>query len=103
MRALRRYAKRGGGSPVVSLDEVATVSVEKASDLIAVDDALTRLSELHARKGRVVELRFFGGLSVEETAEVLQVSPNTVLREWRRAKAWLHRELSAPGTAYHST
>jgi DNA-directed RNA polymerase specialized sigma24 family protein len=77
--------------------------VEKASDLIAVDDALTRKSELHARKGRVVELRFFGGLSVEETAEVLQVSPNTVLREWRRAKTWPHRELSAPGAAYRST
>jgi RNA polymerase sigma factor (TIGR02999 family) len=95
----RRYAKRGGGAPVVSLDEAATVSVEKASDLIAVDDALTRLSELDARKARVVELRFFGGLSVEETAEVLKVSPNTVLREWRTAKAWLHRELSAPGAA----
>jgi RNA polymerase sigma factor (TIGR02999 family) len=100
----RRYAKRGGGAPVVSLDEAATVSVEKASDLIAVDDALTRLSELDARKARVVELRFFGGLSVEETAEVLKVSPNTVLREWRTAKAWLHRELSAPGapTAYET-
>ncbi len=99
----RRYAKRGGGAPVVSLDEAATVSVEKASDLIAVDDALIRLSELDARKGRVVELRFFGGLSVEETAEVLKVSPNTVLREWRTAKAWLHRELSAPGAAARST
>jgi RNA polymerase sigma factor (TIGR02999 family) len=102
MRA-RRYAKRGGGAPVVSLDDAATVSVEKASDLIAVDDALTRLSELDARKGRVVELRFFGGLSVEETAEVLKVSPNTVLREWRTAKAWLHRELSALGAAERST
>jgi RNA polymerase sigma factor (TIGR02999 family) len=91
----RRYAKRGGGAPVVSLDEAAAVSVEQASNLVAVNDALVRLSELDARKGRVVELRFFGGLSVEEAAEVLQVSPNTVLREWRTAKAWLHRELSA--------
>jgi len=99
----RRYGKRGGGAPVVSLDEAATVSVEKASDLIAVDDALTRLSELDARKGRVVELKFFGGLSVEEIGEVLQVSPTTVLREWRTAKAWLHRELSAPGAAERST
>jgi RNA polymerase sigma factor (TIGR02999 family) len=99
----RRYAKRGGGAPVVSLDEAATVSVEKASELIAVDDALTRLSELDARKSRVVELRFFGGLSVEETAEVLKVSPNTVLREWRTAKAWLHRELSDAGAADRST
>lgn len=93
----RHYAKRGGGAPVVSLHEAAEVSVEKASDLIAVDDALIRLSELDARKGRVVELRFFGGLTVEETAEVLQISPNTVLREWATAKAWLHRELSTPG------
>jgi RNA polymerase sigma factor (TIGR02999 family) len=99
----RRYAKRGGGAPVVSLEEAATVSMERAADLVAIDDALTRLSELDARKGRVVELRFFGGLSVEETAEVLQVSPNTVLREWRTAKAWLHRELSAPGGACRST
>lgn len=99
----RRNAKRGGGAPVVSLDEAATLSVERASDLIAVNDALTRLSELDARKGRVVELRFFGGLSVEETAEVLQISPNTVLRDWRTAKAWLHRELSAPGAAYRRT
>ena len=93
----RRYAKRGGGASVVLIEEAATVSVERATDLVAVDDALTRLSEIDPRKGRVVELRFFGGLSVEETAEVLQVAPNTVLREWRTAKAWLHRELSAPG------
>src|SRR5215471_4690626 len=92
----RRYAKRGGGAPMVSLQEASEVFVEKAADLIAVDDALTRLSELDARKGRVVELRFFGGLTVEETAEALQISPNTVLREWATAKAWLHRELSAP-------
>jgi len=99
----RRYAKRGGGAPVVTLDEAAALSVERASDLIAVDDVLNRLSELDPRKGRVVELRFFGGLSVEETAEVLQISPNTVLRDWRTAKAWLHRELSTSGVAYRST
>ena len=99
----RRYAKRGGVAAVVLLDEAATVSVERAADLVAVDDALTRLSKLDARKGRVVELRFFGGLSVEETAEVLEVSPNTVLREWRTAKAWLHRELSAQDWAGRST
>jgi RNA polymerase sigma-70 factor (ECF subfamily) len=91
----RRYAKRGAGAPLVSLDEAATLSVERAPDLIAVDDALTRLSELDPRKGHIVELRFFGGLSVEETAEVLQISSNTVLRDWRTAKAWLHRELCA--------
>jgi RNA polymerase sigma factor (TIGR02999 family) len=98
----RRYAKRGGGAPAVSLDEAAALSAERSSDLIAVDDALTRLSELDARKGRVVELRFFGGLTVEETAEVLQISPNTVLRDWGTAKAWLHRELSASGDVHHS-
>jgi RNA polymerase sigma factor (TIGR02999 family) len=91
----RRYAKRGGGAPVVTLDEAAALSVERASELVAVDDALTRLSEVDSRKARVVELRFFGGLSVEETAEVLQIAPNTVVRDWRTAKAWLHRELSA--------
>jgi len=99
----RRYAKRGGGAPVVSLDEASTLSAERASDLIAVNDALTRLSELDARKGRVVELRFFGGLSVEESAEVLDISPNTVLREWKTAKAWLHRELSDPIAARPAT
>ena len=99
----RRYAKRGGGASVVSLDEAANLSVERASDLIAVHDALTRLSELDARKGRVVELRFFGGLSVEETAKVLDISANTVLREWKTAKAWLHRELSDPVAARSAT
>ena len=88
---------------MVSLDEAATLSAERASDLIAVHDALTRLSELDARKGRVVELRFFGGLSVEESAEVLDISPNTVLREWKTAKAWLHRELSDPVAASPAT
>jgi RNA polymerase sigma factor (TIGR02999 family) len=95
----RGRAKRGGGAPVVSLDEAAALSAERASELVAVNDALDRLAALDERKSRVVELRFFGGLSVEETAEVLQVSPNTVMRDWRTAKAWLHRELRDPGTA----
>ena len=89
----RGRVKNGGGVQMVSLDEVTAVSLERSKDLIALNDALTRLSELDPRKGRVVELKFFGGLSVEETASVLQISPNTVLRDWRTAKAWLHREL----------
>ena len=86
-------AKRGGGN-TISLDEVAIVSDERAAELIALDDALTALAEIDERKSRVVELRYFGGLSVEETAAVLGVSADTVTREWRRAKAFLHRELT---------
>jgi len=89
----RHYAKRGGGARAVSLDEAAVVSQEQAAELIALDDALTDLAALHPRQSRVVELRFFGGLSVEETAEVLKVSPDTVMRDWRMAKAWLHHQL----------
>lgn len=92
----RGYQKRGGGVPKVTLDEGLIGPVEKARDVIALDDALQSLSEMDARKGRVVELRFFGGLSVKETAEVLKVSPDTVLRDWRLAKAWLKREMSRP-------
>jgi RNA polymerase sigma factor (TIGR02999 family) len=87
-------AKRGGSAGTISLDEVATVSQARATALIALDDALERLAAIDPRKSRVVELRFFGGLSVEETAQVLHVAPNTVLRDWRIAKAWLHREIS---------
>lgn len=90
----RGYLKRGGGVPKVTLDEGLIGPVEKAHDLIALDDALQTLSEMDPRKGRVVELRFFGGLSVKETAEVLKVSPDTILRDWRLAKAWLKREMS---------
>lgn len=82
----------------VELDEALmvspVVSKERSADLVALDDALQSLEALDPRKGRVVELRFFGGLSVEETAEVLQVSPETVMRDWKMAKVWLHRELS---------
>ncbi|MBI1762564.1 MAG: sigma-70 family RNA polymerase sigma factor [Acidobacteria bacterium] len=90
----QHYAKRGGGQPLLALDEALTFTLERAPDLVALDDALHALAALDERKGRVIELRFFGGLSVEETAEVLQVSPDTVLRDWRLAKAWLLRELS---------
>lgn len=87
-------AKRGGGVGTISLDEAAIVSQARATELLALDDALERLATIDPRKSRVVELRFFGGLSVEEAAIVLNVAPNTVLRDWRLAKAWLHREIS---------
>jgi RNA polymerase sigma factor (TIGR02999 family) len=90
----RHYAKRGGEARQVSLTEAAVVSVERGEDFIALDEALESLAAIDARKGRIVELRFFGGLSVEETAEVLKISSRTVMREWSVAQAWLHRELS---------
>jgi RNA polymerase sigma-70 factor (ECF subfamily) len=86
-------ARRGGGH-TISLDEVAVVSDERASELVALDEALTTLGRVDERKSRVVELRYFGGLSVEETATVLGVSEDTITRDWRRAKAFLRRELS---------
>ena len=90
----RQYAKRGGDVRHVSLAEAAVVSEERGADFIALDDALRGLAVIDPRKCQVVELRFFGGLSVEEAAEVLKVSPRTVMREWSLAQAWLHRELS---------
>jgi RNA polymerase sigma-70 factor (ECF subfamily) len=89
----RHYVKRGGGVRRVSLAEAAVVSAERGEDFIALDDALDRLAAIDVRKGRIVELRFFGGLSVEETAEVLKISSRTVMREWSLAQAWLHRDL----------
>lgn len=90
-----RYAKRGGGAHKVSLDAAAVLSEERAADLVALDDALTSLAGIDPRKSHVVELRFFGGLSIEETAEVLKVSSMTVQREWRWAKAYLYREVGS--------
>ena len=90
----RNYQKRGGAALYVSFDEALAVSEEKDAEIVAVDEALSALAAVDARKGQVVELRFFGGLSVEETAEVLKVSPETVKRDWRFAKSWLHRALS---------
>ena len=87
------YAKRGGGAVHIPLDEAAVLTQERAAELVALDEALTALAALDERKGRVVELRYFGGLSVEEAAEVLGVSPDTVTRDWRRAKAFLRREM----------
>src|SRR5437016_164921 len=89
------YGKRGAGAQHVPLDEVAVVSQERAAELVALDDALTSLAKIDERKGKIIELRLFGWLSVDETAEVMNVSPVTVMREWRAAKAWLHREVSA--------
>jgi len=89
----RHATKRGGEARAVSLDEAAIVTKDQATEVIALDMALNTLSELAPRQSRVVELRYFGGLSVEETAEVLKVSPETVTRDWRMAKAWLLREL----------
>jgi RNA polymerase sigma-70 factor, ECF subfamily len=90
-----QYAKRGGGALKVSLDEAAAATEERAAELLAVDEALEKLTALDVRKGRIVELRFFGGLSLEETAEVMGISSPTVQREWRAAKAWLHRMLTS--------
>jgi RNA polymerase sigma factor (TIGR02999 family) len=98
-RILMNYArdqqrlKRGGGATQVSLSEVAVISLNKSTDLLALDEALERLAETDERKARVVELRYFGGLSVEETAEVLSISEITVLRDWKFAKAWLLRDI----------
>jgi RNA polymerase sigma factor (TIGR02999 family) len=90
----RGYQKRGGGAEKVSMDEAILVSAEPRQDLIALDDALNALAAFDLRKSQVVEMRFFGGLSVEETAEALHVSADTVMRDWRLAKVWLVRELS---------
>jgi RNA polymerase sigma factor (TIGR02999 family) len=90
----RRYAKRGGEAIRVTFDKVLDMPDVHAPDWVALDDALRALEALDGRIGRVVEFRFFGGLSVEETAEVLQVSPQTVHRDWRFAKTWLRRELT---------
>ena len=86
--------KRGGETQIVSIEDVAVLSNERAGEIVALDEALEHLFELDKRKGKVVELRYFGGLSVEETAEVLKISPETVMRDWRFAKTWLLRELS---------
>ena len=91
----RARDKRGGGAPHVALEEADVVfEGEGADDLVALDEALRGLEEFDPRKARVVELRYFAGLSIEETAEVLGVSPTTVRREWRRAKAWLYRAIA---------
>ena len=89
-----RYAKRGAGARKVDLDEAALLPDRRAAELIALDDALRELATVDPRKSKVVELRFFGGLSIEEAAEVMKISSGTVQREWRAARAWLHRAIS---------
>lgn len=89
----RRYAKHGGELQQVPLDEAGVMSHERAGELIALDEALDELAKLDPRKSRVVELRYFGGLSLEETAEVLEISLMTVRRDWRAAKAWLYKRV----------
>jgi len=91
----RRYAKRGGDARRVPLDEAMIVSEERAADVVALDAALNSLAEIDPRQSQIVELRFFGGLSIEETAEILAVSPGTVMREWTLAKAWLRRAITS--------
>jgi RNA polymerase sigma-70 factor (ECF subfamily) len=95
--ARRHNLKRGRGIQHIPLDETAVVGGERAADMVALDDAMNLLGKLDPRKVQVVEMRFFGGLSVEETAEVLKVSAVTVMRDWNTAKAWLYRQLM-PGT-----
>ena len=90
----RQSQKRGGARRKVSLEETLIVSPERGADMVALDDALQALAAVDARKCQVVELRYFGGLSVEECAEALRVSADTILRDWRLAKSWLRRELS---------
>ena len=90
--ARKRASAKGGGAKL-SLEEAAVLSDERAAELVALDEGLVSLAEIDERKSKIVEMRFFGGLSVEEIANVIGVSPDTITREWRRAKAWLHREL----------
>jgi RNA polymerase sigma factor (TIGR02999 family) len=89
----RGQVKRGSGMAEMALDEAFVVAPERSTDLVLLDEALTRLAEMDSRKAQVVELRYFGGLTVEETALVLKISDRTVLREWNLAKAWLYREI----------
>jgi RNA polymerase sigma factor (TIGR02999 family) len=92
----RNYAKRGGKAAILPLDDAA-VAIDDCAELVALDDALSALAAVDPRKSSVVEMRFFGGLSVEETAEVLKVSVETVMRDWRLARVWLRRELQRDG------
>jgi RNA polymerase sigma factor (TIGR02999 family) len=91
----RASAKRGGPAPRLNLDEDLDASPQRARELIVLDDSLNALQQMDPRKVRVIELRFFGGLSVEETAAVLKISPQSVMRDWKLAKAWLYREMEA--------
>jgi RNA polymerase sigma factor (TIGR02999 family) len=89
----RKSQKRGAGAIQVSLNEALVISKERTADIVELDEALNRLAAIDPRKSQIIELRFFGGLSVEETAEMLKISPRTVMRDWDLAQAWLYREL----------
>lgn len=97
----RVAAKRGGNAERVDLDDLPDISADRARELISLDDALNALATIDARKARVVELRFFGGLSVEESAAVLSISPETVMRDWKFARSWLQAELSKGQAAFN--
>jgi RNA polymerase sigma factor (TIGR02999 family) len=90
----RRSAKRGGPTPPINLGDSPEVGSSRDRELVALDDAMNALAEMDPRKVKVIELRYFGGLSVEETAEVVKISPQSVMRDWKLAKAWLHREMA---------
>ena len=94
---MRNYQKRGGGAQPVSLEDAMIVAPERGADLLALDEALTRLQALNARQAQVIELRYFGGLSEEEAAEALKISVRTVRRDWKFARVWLHRDLTGRG------
>jgi RNA polymerase sigma factor (TIGR02999 family) len=89
-----QYAKRGAGAEKVPIEEAEALRIERAEELVALDEALKELETFDPRKSRITEMRFFGGLTVEETAEVMELSPVTVMREWRAAKAWLHQTMT---------
>jgi RNA polymerase sigma-70 factor (ECF subfamily) len=93
----RHALKRGSGAIRVTLDETALVTEQRAEELLALDEALEKLAEFDRRRCEIVEMRYFGGLTVEEIADVLKVHPNTVMRDWRAAKAWLYAELTTEG------
>jgi RNA polymerase sigma-70 factor (ECF subfamily) len=99
----KKRIKRGGGAVHVSVDEAVVLSPEHVEEVVAIDLALGRLATVDPRKARVFEMRFFGGMSVDETAEVLEVAPNTVIRDWSFARAWLRRELTDVRTADRGT
>jgi RNA polymerase sigma factor (TIGR02999 family) len=90
----KRFQKRGGDAVKVTLDDKLVIAMDRTNDLVALDDALKALAEANPRVSQVVELRYFGGLTEAETAEALHISEDTVLRDWKFAKAWLHRELT---------
>jgi RNA polymerase sigma factor (TIGR02999 family) len=95
----RRAAKRGGGGTAITLDDAGLAEKQRTLDLIALDDALNGLARLDPQQSQIVELRFFGGLSIEETAKLLELSPATIKRHWATARVWLHRELNREGHA----